>query len=42
MALVNTKEITVIPLLLSDCRRKMDLWSGEGLLNPDSAIHEVG
>lgn len=36
------RETTVIPLLLSDCQRKMALWGSQGQLNPCSAIYDVG
>ncbi|PWY76114.1 cytochrome P450 [Aspergillus sclerotioniger CBS 115572] len=31
----------LLPRLLSDCHRKMDLWGKEGLLDPTSTVHEV-
>ncbi|PYI09243.1 cytochrome P450 [Aspergillus sclerotiicarbonarius CBS 121057] len=31
----------LLPQLLSDCRRKMDLWGNEGVLNPTATVHDV-
>lgn len=32
---------TVIPLILSECQRKMDAWGSERILDPCSSLHEV-
>lgn len=31
----------VIPLILSECQRKMDAWGNERILDPCSSLHEV-
>ncbi|OQD95630.1 hypothetical protein PENSOL_c019G05787 [Penicillium solitum] len=31
----------LIPLILSECRRKMDAWGSERVLDPCSSLHEV-
>ncbi|KAJ5756942.1 uncharacterized protein N7511_007124 [Penicillium nucicola] len=31
----------LIPLLLSDCQKKMDSWGAQAILDPSSAFHEI-